>query len=221
MMETICHNDIGDSHKKKLYYYDNTKLFRCYTDCGDAFDIFELVCRVKKVQLQEEWSLPRALFYVANSFGLAPNSYIEDAHLSMIAEDLRILSYYDTLNKNRENIDVKYKTYDTSILKNLLFLPAKEWLKEGITIETMKKFGIKYYGTDHKIVIPHYNYRHELIGIRGRALASEDIDNYGKYMPLKINKTMYAHPLSYNLYGLNFNLDNIRKAKRIILFEGK
>ena len=29
---TICHN--GESHK--LYYYDNTKLFRCYTECSDT-----------------------------------------------------------------------------------------------------------------------------------------------------------------------------------------
>ena len=37
---TICHG--GDSHK--LYYYDNTKLFRCYTQCeNDTFDIFQLI----------------------------------------------------------------------------------------------------------------------------------------------------------------------------------
>ena len=27
----------------KLYYYENTHLFRCYTYCGDTFDIFENV----------------------------------------------------------------------------------------------------------------------------------------------------------------------------------
>ena len=42
--KTICHG--GDSHK--LYYYDNTKLFRCYTGCAEpTFDIFELVRKVK------------------------------------------------------------------------------------------------------------------------------------------------------------------------------
>ena len=42
MSQTICH--AGHSHK--LYYYNNTKLFRCYTDCSSTFDIFELVCKV-------------------------------------------------------------------------------------------------------------------------------------------------------------------------------
>ena len=40
LCKTICHG--GDSHK--LYYYDNTHLFRCYTGCETpTFDIFELV----------------------------------------------------------------------------------------------------------------------------------------------------------------------------------
>ena len=39
---TICHNHLGEG-SRKLYYYDNTKLFQCYTDCGNSFDIFELI----------------------------------------------------------------------------------------------------------------------------------------------------------------------------------
>ena len=38
--KTICHN--GDSHK--LYYYDNSKRFTCYTgNCGTGFSIYDLV----------------------------------------------------------------------------------------------------------------------------------------------------------------------------------
>ena len=33
--KTICHNLPNETHKKKLYYYENTKLFNCYTGCGD------------------------------------------------------------------------------------------------------------------------------------------------------------------------------------------
>ena len=44
--DTICHNEQGEgSHK--LYYYDNSHGFHCYTNC-DYFDIFELVIKVKK-----------------------------------------------------------------------------------------------------------------------------------------------------------------------------
>lgn len=58
--KTICHG--GDSHK--LYYYDNTRLFHCYTHCGNAFDIFDLVSKVKDIDLNT------AIYYVVNFFNL-------------------------------------------------------------------------------------------------------------------------------------------------------
>ena len=62
---TICHG--GDSHK--LYYYDNTKLFRCYTECSDTFDIFELIVKIQ-TQGGAKYSLPQALNYVINFFNI-------------------------------------------------------------------------------------------------------------------------------------------------------
>lgn len=58
---TICHG--GDSHK--LYYYENTKLFKCYSDSCGTFDIFELVQKVKDVK-----DLNEAVFYIVNFFNL-------------------------------------------------------------------------------------------------------------------------------------------------------
>ena len=51
-----------------------------------------------------------------------------------------------------------------------------------------------------------------------------DIDEeliYGKYKPIKINGILYAHPLSMNLYNLNFSKENIKKIKKAIIFEGE
>ena len=62
---TICHG--GGSHK--LYYYSNIQLFRCYTECNDTFDIFELVCKVK-AQYGEEMSLFQSVLYVIRFFNL-------------------------------------------------------------------------------------------------------------------------------------------------------
>ena len=42
--QTICHNHPGEG-SRKLYYYSNSHLFRCYTHCDDTFDIFELVIK--------------------------------------------------------------------------------------------------------------------------------------------------------------------------------
>ena len=67
---TICHG--GDS--RKLYYYDNTKLFTCYTGCAErSFDIFQLVLKVKERELNQDWELPQAIELVARYFGFSPN----------------------------------------------------------------------------------------------------------------------------------------------------
>ena len=43
VLPTICHNLNQEDGSKKLYYYDNTHLFHCYTQCDESFDIYELV----------------------------------------------------------------------------------------------------------------------------------------------------------------------------------
>ena len=58
---TVCHN--GDSHK--LYYYENTQLFKCYSgECG-TFDVFELIQKVEKAE-----DLNQAIYFVVNFFNL-------------------------------------------------------------------------------------------------------------------------------------------------------
>ncbi|MGN0992838.1 MAG: hypothetical protein ACI4PE_02845 [Bacilli bacterium] len=63
--KTICH--CGESHK--LFYYDNTKLFRCYTECSDIFDIFELIIKVQKI-LGNDFTLFKALKFIINFFNI-------------------------------------------------------------------------------------------------------------------------------------------------------
>ena len=42
---TICHNPKGEG-SFKLYYYENSQMFHCFTGCNDSFDAFELVIKV-------------------------------------------------------------------------------------------------------------------------------------------------------------------------------
>ena len=39
---TICHNPIDEAESMKLYYYDKTKNFHCYTQCSENFNIISL-----------------------------------------------------------------------------------------------------------------------------------------------------------------------------------
>ena len=69
LSSTICHNPPGEG-SRKLYFYENTGLFRCYTGCDSAFDIFELCSKVMKIQYDEEFDLNDSVLWVARRFGL-------------------------------------------------------------------------------------------------------------------------------------------------------
>ena len=66
---TICHNAIGHG-SRKLYYYDSTRLFVCYSNCG-TFDIFDLCIKVKKIQDGVDWELYDAMAFIADYFGFS------------------------------------------------------------------------------------------------------------------------------------------------------
>ena len=70
LSSTICHNEPGEG-SRKLYYYSNSGLFRCYTGCDSYFDIFELTRKVAKIQWSEEYDLNDAVRWVARRFGIA------------------------------------------------------------------------------------------------------------------------------------------------------
>lgn len=216
---TICHNPAGEgSHK--LYFYDNTKLFRCYTSCNDAFDIFDLVRKIMEVR-GEEWTLIRAVKYVAHYFGIAA---ADEENFDSVQEKLRD---WEILRNYKQNSDftvnkkvVEFREINEDVLK---FLPRpciQPWVNEGIKQEIMDARGICYDPVGQSIIIPHYDDKGQLIGIRARTLIKEE-EVYGKYRPAVLNGVMYSHPLGFALYNLNFSKQNIRNLGIALVAEGE
>lgn len=223
LCKTICHG--GESHK--LYYYPNTTLFKCYTDCGgEAFDIFELTRKVlsrerPKAREESKWNLPEAIDYVAQYFHFAPNQKV-DTELLSITDELELFEKYDRIKDiNINTQEVELKEYDGTFLKHLPHPNIQPWIDEGITQEVMNQARICYDPKNQGIVIPHYDINNRLIGIRERTLIQEQAETYGKYMPARIAGKMYNHPLSFNLYNLNHSKDNIARMKKAFVFEGE
>lgn len=215
---TICHNTTGEgSHK--LYYYNNTKLFQCYTNCG-SFDIFELTQKVFRYQRAQEIDLNDAIRYISIKFNVLGEENETD---TLDQEDWKIFTDYG----RADDIEIKdyhadLKIYDQSILErfnhNIIIQP---WLDEGISQEALDLAQICYYPGGDQIVIPHFDIDGNLIGIRGRTVVIEEAELYGKYRPLLINKQFYSHPLGFNLYGINWAKENIKAMKKVIVFESE
>lgn len=214
---TICHNPPGFG-SYKLYYYENTHLFCCYTDCGERFDIYELTQKVKRIAGQE-WSLSKAIRYVASYFGYSFQDTDFEENQKVL-KDWEFLSNYDKINSMDNEQIIELKTFDESILTRLPHPKILPWEEEGISAEIIKKRGICYDPISQGIVIPHYDKDNRLIGIRERTLIKEE-EIYGKYKPAILGTQMYNHPLSFNLYNLNHSKNAIRIMKKAIVFEGE
>lgn len=212
--QTVCHG--GDS-PDKLWWYENSKTFQCWTCCG-KLSLFDLIMRVNECSFKE------SLYYVAQKVGY---SFTDDTRIGFqnpeTVKEIRseISKMEKTLEskKTKSQIQNITKFYDPTILnyydKNVCY---QGWIDEGITEETMDKFDIRFYWEGH-IIIPHYDIDGNLIGIRRRSLNPEDSKN--KYMPAYLKEQFFDHPLGLSLYGIYQNQNAIRKKKAAILVEGE
>lgn len=217
---TICHNAPGEG-SRKLYYYNNSKLFQCYTGCGEAFDIFQLVVKVAKIQYNQDYDLNDAVRYVAYKFGIAGSAEVDE--LVSNKEDWQALENYDRIQEiELKDLSVELKEYDNVILDrfnyNVLIDP---WLQENISQESMDLARIGFFPGSNQITIPHFDASGRLVGLRGRTLVQEDAERFGKYRPLRVGNNWFNHPLGMNLYNLNNSKDKIKIMQKAIIFESE
>lgn len=212
---TICHG--GDSHK--LCYFTKSKDFYCYTNCG-RMPFFEFI---KKIRGFSDGEFYECLKYVGEKIGynFKANRYgIGESREQKIRNNESKVIESIKRRKNLKFSAVENKIYDANILnyfdENTFYTG---WINEGISIESMQKFGIRWYEYQKHIIIPHYDINGNLIGIRRRSLKPEDADN--KYMPEYISGKSFEHSLGLNLYGIYENQDALRRYRRAIIVEGE
>lgn len=217
---TICHNPPGEG-SRKLYYYENTGLFRCYTGCDSYFDPFELVIKVAKIQWDKEFDLNDAVRWIAQRFGFSGDQENRPEEESL--DDWKYLANYERIQDvTVKNNTVILKEYENDILERFNYsVKIGPWLREGITQAALDQARIGYYPGADQITIPHFDKDGRFIGLRGRTLCAEEGERFGKYRPMRINRELYNHPLGMNLYNFNNSKDNIKLMKKAIIFEGE
>lgn len=209
MCSTICHNEDASQASKKLYYYKNTHLFYCYTECG-GMNIFQFLKHYYETRnIEYDWYQDVLQVILTCSASSAREPVDVRAYTSRRSE-------YKAQKQRRA-----IPTYPIGLLDCFTKKYPIEWLEDHISAQAMDKYDIKYSISQNKIIIPHFNADGALVGIRGRALNEWEIENLGKYMPVQIENKWYSHPLSLNLYGLNFNKENIRKYSICYIFESE
>lgn len=209
LFPTICHNINSIDASLKLYFYRDTKLFMCYTECG-GMNIFKFLETYYKTRNIEYNWYTDILDVITNISSFSPKEEFYIPYRERLTEKYR-----------KKNQTKKLQIFDDCALDVFIKKYPIEWLNDGITKAAMDKFNILFSISQNKIIIPHYDINNNLIGIRGRSLNKWEIENIGKYMPIQIEQTRYSHPLSLNLYGLNINKENIKETGVVFLFEAE
>jgi len=208
---TICHNHSAEQASPKLYYYKNSKMFYCFTECSKSYDIFDLLVTIEHLRGNKQYTFFDALYYLSEKLKIHEGFFEQqEENIYQSKKD-----YY-----RKKNSKVPFVYYDNNIINYFNYYLPYEWAKDGLTLQELKKFNIRYYPSENEMIIPHYDSQERLVGIRIRAFSDDDIQK-GKYRPLKLENMIYSHPLSQFCYGLWITKENIRKTQKAIIFESE
>ena len=215
LFTSICHH----SNSYKLYFYKDSRLFLCFSQCG-SMSLFDVIINALDLPNNSE-GFKEAFKYVCDFKGISLNDKkkIGFKIKEEINKDLDFLKLHKKVNRNREIKQLP--TYDENKLKIFDDYFPIEWENDGITKEVGKFFEVKTYFSQMQIIIPHRDIRGELVGIRCRNFKSNYLDKGMKYIPIEIEGLTYKYPIGFNLYGIYQNKDNIRKIKKAIIFESE
>lgn len=176
---------------------------------GDNSDIITLV------QYNKNLSFIEAIKYIHEILGL-PFEFKRKENKVKKYNPLNIFTRQ--LRSNRRVIDVDdIHVLDDKLLCDFIPLLHIDWVKQGITERTRKKFGLAYSYKHKRVVIPmRYWATGELLGFNQRTT----VENYEAFNIKKYFITP-TYPKALNLYGLYENYDSIQKAGYVVVAESE
>ena len=202
VFSSVCHQ----SNSSKVHLYKSTNTIFCFV-CGNI-DLISIV------QEQEGLAFQDAIDFIVNLFQLNKKSFGRPERLEYKRKEIQ-----------QKEIDIKEKlpTYNNSILNTFVDYQPYEWVKEDISIDTMKQFEIKFNIESNAIIIPIRDDEDNLVGIRCRNLDEDKIERFGKYGVYTdvLSGISYKCLTGRLLYGLNKNKKKIMECKKIVIVEGE
>lgn len=207
------HKDLSTA-KPKLYFYKDSKVIVSYT-MGRSYDIFALVQQRLSI-LNQPHSFLQAIDFICSCLGFSSDKFNR-------ISDKKIYDWESSLGKflRIKKGESSLQEYDNQILNEMEKIYYQGWIDEGISIDSMEKYGIGYYDRLHAITIPCQDKEGRLIGVRVRNLEPEK-EEQAKYLPLMLNNgKVYKFNTNQVFYGINYNWYNIEETKHCILCEGE
>ena len=224
-------NEIGCKH---IQYHSNKKYYSCSNFNGDnqnavnvknneylnvtnwtrkEFDNSSDI--ITLVQYNKSLSFVETIKYIHKILGL-PFEFKKEEKPKKKFDPLEI--FRKTLRCNRRAVNVDdIHILDDKLLNDYIPMLHIDWVKQGITERTRKKFGLAYSYKHKRVVIPmRYWATGELLGFNQRTT----VENYAEFGIKKYFITP-TYPKHLNLYGLYENYADIQKAGYVVVAESE
>ena len=208
---TICHNELVANPSHKLYYYESSKRFYCYTNCK-AMSVYNMIINAYqakgiKISFAQAYSILDSVVDDRMKHGFA---VIEPPTVHKAKE----------ITEDWPN---ELTVYNPHVLECFTQQPKylAPWLEEGIDYDVLKEFGVRFDMVRNRIVFPVIDHLGRLVGIKVRNFNQKDLEEHRKYMPLWHNKELYNYPKMMVAYGFYQNKSVIKKAKEVIVYEAE
>lgn len=161
-------------------------------------DLFSLIMKCKDVSLKDIIKTVKA------ELGI---SYIEFKKSNKIFG-----GFYDKI-RIRNNDKVELKKYEDEIMSDYVNKFNVMFLKDGINLETQKKFNLGISHKDSRITVPYYDLEGSVVGIEGRYMGDYEKDEVPKWYPIQ------RFPKSQVLFGYYNNYEYLQGSDDIYVGE--
>lgn len=210
-----CANYNGDNKgaiNVKNNEYLNVVNWTRQKEFGDNSDIIDLV------QYNKNMSFREAVKYLHKILGLK-YELGEEPEIKKEKKQKDISLMEQIRNRTRRGVvDVAdIQVLEDRLIQDYVPLLHIDWLRQGITERTRKKFGLAYSYKNKRVVMPMRHWlTGELLGFNQRTT----VENWQEFNIKKYFITP-SYPKSYNLYGLYENYDSIQKAGYVVVYEAE
>lgn len=203
-----CSNWDGDNRNAinvRNHPYLGVKNWTRQNEFDDQADIITLT------MYNKELTFPEAMHFLATALG------IEGKELPQIARKQQTTTEGDCLQIKQN--EEEYRALDEKTLDQYTPLLHIDWFYEGIMPWARDRFGIMFCYETNRIIIPMRHWKTgELLGINKRTTLPKveaELRGIPKY------QLTPSYPKRINLYGLFENMEEIKKAGYVVVYESE
>lgn len=183
----------------------------CYIFSRGGYEDYEVKDIITLVQFIRECNFSAALKWLCGKLGVDTEGYVPTETLRIVSELRK-----EKRRQNRAEQSLSHAILSPNEIKKYEPCVVEDWVKEGLSPESQRKYGILNDTKNMRWLIPIYDENGNLISFKGRTYAPN-------YELMGIPKYLYLPKLGTNdiLFGLDKNRHKIIEKDEIILFEAE